>query len=274
MLSLAVFAQYEDHLSIYDWCPDSTLWDWLPGVACWTFWEELTETQGVFTQEGFCKTLFTGAAASCPNLRHESRLNETIILVTNQSSALKALHTLIRERDSTQDCCEFWKQLIQCKHFYEPSHEPLNLLEYVWCFSPLYTWVAYMDMIVTMVSILISFDLSVVLFFISYSLPAVEFHHMFWPFVVIGNGAMYNEGSHFQFLSITKYIRDHQIFYILDPLWTTKDVMKLFAMTLFLLRYVMAAVLSIFLFGWNTVLQCLTCWLGKRHRGLLLFCFI
>lgn len=80
------------------------------------------------------KMLFTGAAASCPNLRQESRLNETIILVTNQSSALKALHTLIRERDSTQDCCDFWKQLVQCKHFYEPSHEPLNLLEYVWCF--------------------------------------------------------------------------------------------------------------------------------------------
>ena len=32
-VSFAVFAQYEDHLSVYDWCPDQTLWDWLPGVA-------------------------------------------------------------------------------------------------------------------------------------------------------------------------------------------------------------------------------------------------
>lgn len=48
IISLAVFAQYEDHLSIYDWCPDQTLWDWLPGVACSLFPDALSETLGSY----------------------------------------------------------------------------------------------------------------------------------------------------------------------------------------------------------------------------------
>lgn len=32
-LPTAVFTQHEDHLPVYDWCPDQTLWDRLPDIV-------------------------------------------------------------------------------------------------------------------------------------------------------------------------------------------------------------------------------------------------
>lgn len=102
--SLAVFAQYEDHLSIYDWCPDQTLWDWLPGVACLPlelfFFQRSTIGDSGFLPKRLSSwhiILFTGSSAHRPNLRHESRPNEAVTSVTLQCSALKALHAVLNK---------------------------------------------------------------------------------------------------------------------------------------------------------------------------------
>lgn len=96
IISLAVFAQYEDHLSIYDWCPDQTLWDWLPGVACSLFPDALSGKLWALTKDAdFMASCLREATDGCPNLRHESRPYETITSVTHQCSALKALHAVL-----------------------------------------------------------------------------------------------------------------------------------------------------------------------------------
>lgn len=110
MLSLAVFAQYEDHLSIYDWSPDQTLWDWLPGVACYplkfqrsTGWDSGSLPRSCL----HCIILLMGAAACCPNLRHKSKLYETIISVTPAQRCESDV--LNRGSYSSQDCCDVWE---------------------------------------------------------------------------------------------------------------------------------------------------------------------
>lgn len=94
-----VFAQYEDHLSVYDWCPDQTLRDWLPGVVCCPLnpsSEKHCMRLWVLTARRLSswRNPVYGSNNPPPHSRDMKAGHETITSA-HQCSALKALHAVL-----------------------------------------------------------------------------------------------------------------------------------------------------------------------------------
>ncbi len=108
-ISPAVFAQYEDHLSVYDWCPDQTLWDWLPVVASAGYPLNPLQRSAVWDSGSLPRRLSSWHNPvywGCSPLSQSEawkQANETITSVRHQYSALKALRVF--EHRPPQDCC-------------------------------------------------------------------------------------------------------------------------------------------------------------------------
>lgn len=131
----AVFAQHEDHLSLYDWRPDQALWDRLPGVARPTaesFSEKKHRLRLWVLNRGGCLhgvILFTGSRS--PPSQSETWKQATRDNYLSHTPVRRSESPACRseqrrpERVQPPDCC--WCCDV-CKHSYEPDQEPFELI--------------------------------------------------------------------------------------------------------------------------------------------------
>ena len=131
----AVFAQHEDHLSLYDWRPDQTLWDRLPGVArppAESFSEKKHRLRLWVLNRGGCLhgvILFTGSCS--PPSQSETWKQATRDNYLSHTPVRRSESPACRseqrrpERVQPPDCC--WCCDV-CKHSCEPDQEPFELI--------------------------------------------------------------------------------------------------------------------------------------------------